>query len=66
MLFSSPGEPGQRKTKTAKEEKAEQQAGASAKQGMVFAPGWVAPNGAGGSEAGGALLEVHPADHARR
>ena len=53
MLFGSSREPGQRKSKTVKEEKADRQAGASVKQGLVFAPRWDAPNGVGGSDAGG-------------
>lgn len=66
MLFDSPWESGQCKSKTMKKEKEDQQAGARAKQGMVFAPRWVAPNRVGGSDAGGASLEAHPANHAHR
>lgn len=59
-LLGSPWELGQCKSKTAKEEKAEQQAGANAKQGTVFAPRWVAPNRVGGSDTGGLCWKPIP------
>lgn len=60
VLLGSPWEPGQCKSKPAKEEKADQQAGGSAKQGSVFAPRWVANDGVGGSDAGGLRWQPTP------